>query len=434
MPRLRAPRRPVTVHLDGEAIVAERGEPAAIALIAAGRLALARSPKFHRPRGPSCLRAACDGCLARVDGEPNVMTCRVPAAEGMRIETQNVIGSRSTDLLRMADWFFPEGMNHHELLAGVPGLQRVMQSFARRVAGLGRLPDETVAARPALRRDVDVLVVGAGAAGMSAALALVARGRRVEVVDDDLAWGGGVRALGDGPWRPLLEGFGEAVEAGRVVLRLRTTAAGVYGDDVLVVGARGVEIVQARTLVLAPGAHDGALVFEGNDLPGVMSARAAAWMLADGVAPGSTMVVVTVLGGGPFGAAVARAVEGVTVVAGVPVRAGGSGRVRDVTVTVEGGEAWRLGREEASEASRRPSRPTEQRLPCDALVLDVPGAPAYELCAQAGATLAHEERGYVVVAPGGRIRDGVFAVGEVTGAPLEPSVLAGQAAAVVEQG
>src|ERR1700704_5897175 len=114
MPRLHPPRTPVTIHFDGQAVVAERGEPAAVALIAAGHLALARSPKFHRPRGPSCLRAACDGCLARVDDVPNVMTCRTPVAEGMRIETQNVVGSASTDFLRAADWLFPEGMNHHE--------------------------------------------------------------------------------------------------------------------------------------------------------------------------------------------------------------------------------------------------------------------------------------------------------------------------------
>src|SRR5580698_5480837 len=106
MLRLRPPSHPVTLRFDGERIVAERGEPAAVALIAAGHLALARSPKFHRPRGPACLRAACDGCLARVDDEPNIMTCRVPAAEGTRVETQNVVGSRRTDLLRMADWFF----------------------------------------------------------------------------------------------------------------------------------------------------------------------------------------------------------------------------------------------------------------------------------------------------------------------------------------
>jgi sarcosine oxidase subunit alpha len=390
------------MQFDGRVVVAERGEPAAVALIAAGHLVLARSPKFHRPRGPSCLRAACDGCLARVDGEPNVMTCRVPAAEGMRIETQNVIGSRDTDLLRMADWFFPEGMNHHELLAGVPGVQRVMQAFARRVAGLGRLPRETVAPRPATRREVDVLVVGAGASGMAAALELARRGRKVEVVEDGLAWGGSLRAL-VGPasvvWEPLLRAFGEAVARAQVSLRLETTAAGVYGDDVLIGGPQGVEVVTARTRVLAPGAHDGVLAFEGNDVPGVMSARAAGWLLAHGASAGARMVVTVTEGGGPFGAALASAGSDVELVRGVPTLVRGSGRVKEVTVVDAAGE---------------------RRIKCDALLVDAPRAPAYELCAQAGAELAHEPRGFVVRVPaGGRIRPGVLAVGEAVGTPLD---------------
>src|ERR1700690_3632537 len=140
MSRVHPPRDPVALQLDGEDIVADRGEPVAIALIAAGHLALARSPKFHRPRGPSCMRAACDGCLARVDETPNVMTCMVAAAEGTAVVSQNRLGPREVDLLRMTDWFFPDGMNHHELFASVPGVQSVMQAFARRVAGLGRMP------------------------------------------------------------------------------------------------------------------------------------------------------------------------------------------------------------------------------------------------------------------------------------------------------
>ena len=402
MPRRRPPNDPVTVQFDGQGVVAERGEPVAVALIAAGHLALARSPKFHRPRGPACLRAACDGCLARVDGEPNVMTCRVPAEEGTRIETQNVVGSRDTDLLRTDDWFFPEGMNHHELFAGVPGMQRVLQVFARRIAGIGRLPDEAGPPRLATRRGTDALVVGAGASGMAAALELVRRGRRVEVVDDDLVWGGSLRALVGAAavvWEPLLRAFGEAVAASRLTLRLRTTAAGLYGDDLLVAGPEGVEVVSARTLVLAPGAHDGVIPFEGNDVPGVMSARAAGWLFAHGVTAGQRMVVVTAEGGGPFGEALAQAHGAAQLVRGLPDRVRGSGRVKEARVVDAAGE---------------------RRWPCDTLVIDAPRAPAYELCAQAGAELAHEPRGYVVrVKEGGRIRPGVLALGEVVGTPLD---------------
>jgi sarcosine oxidase subunit alpha len=423
MPRLRPPRDPVTLHLDGAPVLADRGEPAAVALIAAGHLALARSPKFHRPRGPACLRAACDGCLARVDDEPNVMTCRVPAAEGMRIETQNVVGTKDTDLLRVADWFFPEGMNHHELLAGVPGLQRVLQGFARRVAGLGKLPARVAPARGARRREVDALVVGAGPGGMAAAVALAAAGREVEVVDDDLAWGGSARILqgaGDGSWAPALAAFGEAIAGPRVRVAQRTTAAGVYGDDVVLArdGGReaGVEVVRARTLVLAPGAHDAALAFEGNDVPGVLSARAGCRLLAHGVVLGAKVVVVCVGDAGPFARAYAAAHAGATLVHGIPLRASGSARAKAITVATASGEAG-----------------GELRIECDAVLVDGPTAPAYEVCEQAGAELSHQPRGFLVrQGGGGRLRDGVFAVGEVVGTPLEPRALALAAEAMAE--
>jgi len=415
VPRLRLPSHPVTILLDGHAVLAEEGEPAAIALLAAGHVALARSPKFHRPRGPACLRGACDGCLARVDDVPNVMTCRVPATEGMRIESQNVVGSRDTDLLRLTDWFFPQGMNHHELFAGVPGASRVMQTLARRVAGLGRLPKEGAPPAPARRRDADALVVGAGPAGMATALEFVKRGRRVEVVDDDLTWGGSARALvgrAREGWEPLLQGMREAVAASRVTMRSRTTAAGIYGDDVLVVGEDGVEVVAAKTLVLAPGAHDGVLAFEGNDVPGVMSARAGCRLLAHGVTAGRRPVVAVVAGAGPFGEAYAEARPEARIVRGTPLRVRGSARPRDVAIATEDGQV---------------------RLQCDALLVDAPCAPAYEICAQAGAELVHEGAGFRVrTAAGGKVRDGVFAAGEAVGTPLRPSEIAREARALAE--
>jgi sarcosine oxidase subunit alpha len=412
MPRLRPLRDPVTLHFDGKPVPAERGEPVAASLLAAGHLALARSPKFHRPRGPACMRAACDGCLARVEGEPNVMTCRVPAADGLTIETQNVVGTRETDLLRMADWFFPEGMNHHELLAGVPGLEHMMQAFARRVAGLGKLPKRTDPSTTcaASRRQLDVLVVGAGAAGMAVTLELLRHGRSVEIVEEDLAWGGSVRALGEPAFLPVFAAFADAVDASRVALRLRTTALGIYGDDVLIGAEGGVEVVTARTLVLAPGAHDGVVSFEGNDVPGVMSARAAAMLMHIGVGVGRAVVAATE-GGGPFGRAIADATGG-RVLRGKPIRVRGSSRVREAWVETDGGV---------------------ERVICDALLVDAPPAPAYELCAQAGAPLAHEARGFVAVVAKGRIRDGVFAAGEAVGTPLEAGAIAREAAAIAAQ-
>jgi sarcosine oxidase subunit alpha len=411
-------RHPVTITLDGEGIVAERGEPIATALLAADKFTLARSPKFHRPRGPSCLRAACDGCLARVNGQPNVMTCTVHAEEGTEVVSQNRFGSRENDLLRMTDWFFPEGLNHHELFAGVPGVQRVMQSFARRVAGLGRLPKDVEATRPAARRAVDAVVVGAGPSGMAIANELANRGRAVEVLDDQLRPGGSLRALSRKdaePFAPLQSDFYEHVKSTRIRLRSSTVAGGIYGDEVLVVGPDGAEVLEARAVVLASGAHDGALAFEGNDLPGVMSARAAGFLLSDGVLAGKKIVVIVPPFGGPFGESFARAAREfgaeVQVIHGEPVRALGSSRVKGANVRTESG--------------------TVSELPADVVLVDAARSPAFELAEQAGANLRHEPRGFVVATEHGQIRPGFYATGELTGTAFDFAALIADAERVV---
>jgi sarcosine oxidase subunit alpha len=428
VPRCTNLQHPVTLHLDGEPIQPERGEPVAVSLLAAGKLSLARSAKFHRPRGPSCLRAACDGCLARVDDRPNVMTCMVPAAEGTVVTTQNTLGWREVDFLRVTDWFFPHGLNHHELFAGVPGLQGLMQSFARRVAGLGKLPLEATAPREAKRREADVVVVGGGAAGMAVAGRAAEMGRSVEVIDDAIEPGGTLRALGGedaAPWSTVLARFEKHVRAGAIHHRTGTTAGAIYGDDLLLVGETGAEIVTARALVLAPGAHDGVLAFEGNDLPGILSARAAGWLLARGVIVGARIVVCVAPEASGMGEAFARAMAAVAgegsqveLVHGVPVRAEGSARVKGVVVRTE--------RDEQGAAA-------ERHFKADALVIDAPRAPAYELCEQAGARIHHVARGFVPQTERGKIRERVFAIGEATGARFEAAVFEAAAADVAEQ-
>jgi sarcosine oxidase subunit alpha len=415
--RIRLPRHPVTLTLDGEPITAERGEPLATALIAAGKTTIARSPKFHRPRGPACMRGACDGCLARVDETPNVMTCLVPAADGMTVVSQNRLGPRDADLLRVTDWFFPEGMNHHDLFAGVPGVQSIMQGFARRVAGLGKLPHDTEAPRKAARRQVDVVVVGAGPAGMAVAARLGQAGRSVEVLDDRLAPGGSVTALSKqdaSRFQSIRAAFEEGVASGAIRLRSRTTAGALYARDLLVVGEDGAEILEPKALVLACGAQDGALAFESNDVPNVMSARAAGWLLDSGVLVGEQIAVVVPSGGGPFGESFARAAEKhvkVHVVHGDPISVRGSSRASGVRVRTAKGE---------------------RELDADVVLIDAPRSPAYELCEQAGASLRPEPRGFVVVTDDGRIKDGVWATGEVCGVPFDAAAIEAHASLVAK--
>jgi sarcosine oxidase subunit alpha len=238
---------------------------------------------------------------------------------------------------------------------------------------------------------------------MTVAAVLAENGRAVEIVDDAVRLGGGLRALGPLDrtlWQKVDAGFEAGIASGRVQARKSTVAGGVFGDDLLIVGPAGAEVVTADDVVFATGAHDGAALFEGNDLPGVMSARAAGLLLAEGVVVGRRVVVSEgEKDGSVFGQAFANASAGlceVIQVSDVACVRGGS-KVRAVVV-----------REGAS----------EREIGAAALLTDGPRAPAYELCLQAGARVEHEPRGFVVHTDDGRIRDHFWAVGEVVGTPF----------------
>jgi sarcosine oxidase subunit alpha len=397
--RTGALRDPVTLSLDGSSIEAERGEPIAVALLAKDTFILARSPKLHRPHAPSCLRGGCDGCLMRVGGTPNVMTCLVPARGGEQVETQNVIGARQADLLRVTDWFFPKGIDHHHLMAGVPGLGTVMQTFARKVAGLGRLPAEGEGAREARRVEVDAAVIGGGVAGLAIARHLSSKGVTVALVDDGLALGG---ALGPA----TLDAEGARVFC-------RATAAGVYMGEILVASTEEAVVVRAKAKIFATGAHDGMLAFPGNDMPGVFSARALCVLAARGVAPEGAVVLA---GKGFWADELARRLgEGAVVRVEAEAIAGveGTAGVKRVLVRTHGSEA---------------------SIKAEILALALPGAPAFEVAAQAGAEVRYvPDRGYAVVCDEhGRAGEGLWAAGECTGSDFEPRAITAEALRVAE--
>src|SRR5437588_2188290 len=168
------------IHLDGAPIEAQAEDTVAAALLRAGVTTFTRSIKYHRPRGPFCLQGSCGQCLMRIDGLPSALACRVPAQEGMACERQNApLGMVNADVFRAADFLFPEGLDHHHLLTGSRVLGRVALEVARRLAGLGQLPDGAQAPLPGALREEQVVVVGGGPAGISAALAAARRGARV---------------------------------------------------------------------------------------------------------------------------------------------------------------------------------------------------------------------------------------------------------------
>jgi sarcosine oxidase subunit alpha len=376
---------------DGERVSARRGESLALALIAADRLLLSRSPKLHRARGPYCLRGACEGCLVRVDGLPNQPACRRYVQGGEMVETQNVLGSRETDLLSAADFLFPQGIDHHRLMAGVRGLSPLVGSFARRIAGLGTLAERAPPASSAERRELPVLIVGGGRKGLALAAAL---GRPATLADDGPRLGGSLLAL-DPPRAAALDANARA--AGATLLEQTTVVALSREPDdatgrisALLVGPARTLLVRARCVVLATGKHDPAPSFPNNDLPGIFSARAALFAWRSDVLIGSRVAVV---GSGRYAEGLLQQMSGVVELVALDetsvVRAIGRERVTGVEVRSEG---------------------KTRRIKVGALAFDGRGAPSFELAVQAGAQVDFEpDAGYSPRADAqGLVAEGVF--------------------------
>jgi len=80
-----APRRVITLRLEGREIHASQGDTVAMALLLAGVTPFRRTPVSGAPRAPLCLMGVCFDCLVDVDGHRNVQSCMVEVREGMSV-------------------------------------------------------------------------------------------------------------------------------------------------------------------------------------------------------------------------------------------------------------------------------------------------------------------------------------------------------------
>ncbi len=405
-----------TIAVDGSRIPARAGESVAVALLAAGRPLLSRSAKYHRPRGPFCLAGSCGGCLVRVEGQPNARACRTACRDGLRVETQNAWPEARHDLLGAVDWLAPRGIDHHHLLLRPPWLNRLAVAFTRSLAGSGRPPETVPPPWPPAREErFEALVVGGGPAGLGAAEALAAAGRRVLLVEQERRLGGRLRARldlpGDHP-AAWADEVAAAVRRAGGEVALGSAALGLWRDGgepllaILCEDPRWLRLARAPRLVLCPGGTAQPPIFEGNDRPGIFAARGLGAALAeDGVVPGARAVL---LGAGPEADALAarlgQAGMETAVTGAAAARARGRGRVTALELA------------------------SGLRLQCDTVATCGPPAPACELAREAGAAVAFDpalEAFAVRAGPDGATGvPGLWVAGEATG-----SLGAGEAAA-----
>lgn len=277
---------------NGRPVQGRQGESLATALLANGIRTLAWSRKAHRPLGYS--GSYVTGVLARVNGVPNVRLDLLPVSAGVQVQMQNCWPSPAFDLLRLARLiparWIQGGFEHTHLVpSGTPLFQR-WEAILAFLAGVAKPAERTgeVAVPPARYLSADVLVIGGGPGGCTAANEAAAAGRSVVLVTRGQSLARYARAAGQA-CPPLDE---------RVQLVTGVEVFGAYREGELLLGAphdpaQGALALEADEVILASGRRACPPVIPGMWLPGVMEVRTALIMAHEqAVAPGARVVVV----------------------------------------------------------------------------------------------------------------------------------------------
>lgn len=385
-------RKQLVFSFQNKRLVGEEGDTIASALHAAGIRTLTKSLKYDSPRGFFCGIGKCSSCLMRVNGIPNVRTCIAPLQEGIYVEMQDK---------------------------------------------LPKLPTAEFLGQPAKTLMVDVLVVGAGPAGLCAALESASKGAVVLLVDENQCVGGQLvkqthKFFGSREERAGTRGIDIAKELERDLQRLQQEGKIQVMSDATVIGyyestkkhrfgvVKRCEYkstlydVRCKAVVLACGAMENMLLFPGNDLPGVYGAGAVQTLMnVYGVKPGDRVLMVGAGNVGLIvsyqllqaGIAVNRVVEAASVIGGYHVHAAKLRRCGVPIFTshsikeVYGDEKVEGAIVVTLDEHWRPIKGSEEDVPCDTICLAVGLTPSTRLLSQIGVDLEFipEAGGYVAL-------------------------------------
>ena len=314
---------------DGAAVEGFAGDTLASALLASGTRILGRSFKYHRPRGLMAMGAAEPNAVFDVtlDGRtiPNQRATLTPLLDGMQVRSVNTAGSAGRDPLGALDLlhhFLPAGFYYKTFMA--MGWMR-WEPMIRRMAGLGRVNAnwhppadvETMNAAP------QVLVIGAGPAGLAAAKTAAESGSRVWLIEETCALGGTLRWRGgqiDGAdWTVFRDATLAAIEAAGGRVLTDTTLWGAFDHGLFTAWQRRSDApdihwrLRPSRTILAAGAIERPMWFSGNDLPGVMGAEAALHHLVLHGAVAGRRIILATAGDGAYPVAGALCAAGAEV-------------------------------------------------------------------------------------------------------------------------
>ena len=307
---------------DGKQMTGFAGDTLAAGLLANDQMLVGRSFKYHRPRGVVASGAEEPNALVNMGQgarfEPNQRATTTELFEGLKAASQNHFPSLEFDIGVVNNAlarFLPSGFYYKMFIHPRPLWKHVYEPFIRQSAGLGKAPDKETSDADTYEHFyafVDVLVVGGGVAGLSAALAAGRAGARVLLVEQTAHWGGrapvdGVEIDGQSAEDWVKGALQDLEKMQNVQVRTRLMGAGVYDHGYVLAYERLTDHapemdgprhrlwrIRAKQVVTATGAIERPLSFAGNDLPGVMLASAVRdYVVNYAVSPGDRTVVVT---------------------------------------------------------------------------------------------------------------------------------------------
>ncbi len=313
----------VTFSFDGRDVQGFAGDTLASAVLASGQKIFGRSFKYHRPRGVVGLGSEEMNALIGVGQdqrhEPNLRATQIEIFPGLVAESQNRWPSLNYDIGALNSTvarFLPAGFYYKTFKWPQAFWKHVYEPIIRRAAGLGKAatgrdPDTY----EHMHVHCDVLVVGAGLAGLVAAEAAALSGARVVLADENPELGG-IADLTAG----MIDGACVADWVKPVADRLaampnvhilkRTTVVGHFAHNYLMMAERVADhdpnlllegaprhrMWKVRTghVILATGALERPIAFANNDRPNIILASAVRGLVERyGVSPGKNGVVFT---------------------------------------------------------------------------------------------------------------------------------------------
>ncbi len=391
------------------------GDSIASALAANDQWLLSRSFKYHRPRGALTMAGQDANTLVQLPSNPNALADRENISQDLAVMAQNYTGSLSNDrgaLLGLFSRFLPVGF-YYKAFFKPRGIWEKWAPLIRKKAGLGVIDQQ-------LQPDYydkqykfyDVVVVGAGPAGMQAALTAAVDGCEVLLVDENPSLGGSLnyaRFDAEGTAAATTrQQLIAAIEANDNITSMTSAVVnGWFADNWLpIICGKRLYKVRAKQTILCTGALEQQAVFHNNDLPGVMMSSATQRLMhLYAVRPGKAAVIVT---GNNDGYANALDLQD----AGVEIRAIVDLREQPPAtsltqaaqqrgISIKPGYAVFSAHKKANHLSavdiRKISRQgvcenKSETIACDLLSMAIGYTPTYQLACQAGGQLSYDDQ------------------------------------------